>query len=177
MVTSHRSWLGGFLSGVALLDSTPVFAQRLEVELKTQAAYVLVEDGDGGVFAGLGVEACAKCNDRFGLFGEYVHWARPQALPSAARGLTGMDLVGGGVRIGGGDSSRRIQSFFDVGFGIAQVRMLQPPHEHTFFGLIFGTGAVVPISSRWYVRPQFRAYWMGIYSLATSGGVGVGARF
>jgi hypothetical protein len=176
MISPNRRWLGGFVLAVALLKAAPLSAQTFEVGVNGQLAAVIVEDDDGGMFASAGVDVCAKCSDRFGCFAEYSHWARPQPLRSATRVLPGMDLGGGGLRIHGRNPSGGVRGFFDVGLGGGQYRLLQPPGENTFFGVILGAGAIVPLGDRWYVRPQFRGYWMGIYSLTLSGGIGVGIR-
>jgi hypothetical protein len=110
MTSPSRRWFGRLLLAVSLLKWTPLHAQ--DIELGGNAAFagkvVVTPPRDArssgqsnaavsqGWAFGAGVEACAKCGDRFALFGEYSHWARPQPSRSAASGLTGMDIAGGG---------------------------------------------------------------------------------
>ena len=202
MTSPNRRWFGRLLLAVSLLKWTPLHAQ--DMELGGNAAFagkVVVtpprdvrSPGQGnaavseGWVVGAGVEACAKCGDRFGLFGEYSHWARPQPLRSATSGLTGMDIAGGGLRIQAPTLLGGIRSFVDVGLGVGRYRWLQSG-ENKVYGFIAGYGVTIPISGRWYVRPQSRLYVMadkicscpfflgdsrGLIFLSAGVGVGVG---
>lgn len=121
MISLNGRWLGGFVLAIALLKGAPLFGQTFEVGGNGQFAYVIVEDDDGGIFGSAGVEACARCSDRFAVFGEYSHWARPQRSPTKT--LTGLDIAGGGLRIHNRrDPSGRLRQFFDLGLGGARSR-------------------------------------------------------
>ncbi len=162
----NRRRLARLLLAVSFLTWTRLHAQ--ELELGGNAAFagkVVVTPqadkravSDGGI-VGAGVEACAWCGDRFALFGEYSHWARLQSLSSATKGLTGVDIAGGGLRIQGPTLLGSVRSFVDVGLGVGRYRWLQSG-ENKVYGFIAGYGVVIPISDRWYVRPQSRLYLM-----------------
>ena len=164
MTSPNRRWLGRLLLAVSFLKWTPLHAQDIAVGGNALAGEVWVTPrantravAEGG-FLGAGVEACTKCGDRFALFGEYSHWARLQPLRSATR-LTGVDISGGGLRTQGPTLLGGIRSFVDVGLGVGRYRLLESG-ENTVYGFILGTGFIIPLSDRWYVRPQSRVYVM-----------------
>ena len=204
MTSPNRRWRGWLLLALpSFLTWTPLYAQDLELGGNAAFAGKVVvtpprevrSPGQGNAavseewVVGAGVEACAKCGDRFGLFGEYSHWARPQPLRSATRGLTGIDIAGGGLRTQGPTLLGGVRSFVDVGLGVGRYRWLQAG-EHKVYGFIAAYDIIIPISDRWFVRPQTRLYLMadricfgcpfflgderGLIFLSAGVGVGIG---
>ena len=203
MTSPNRRWRGRLLLALLFLTWTPLHAQDLELGGNAAFAGKVVvtpprdvrSPGQGnaavseGAVVGVGVEACSWCGNRFALFGEYSHWARLQSSRSATSRLTGMDIAGGGLRTQGPTLLGGIRSFVDVGLGVGRYRWLQSG-ENKVYGFIAGYGVIIPISDRWYARPQSRLYLMadricfgcpfflgdsrGLIFLSAGVGVGIG---
>jgi hypothetical protein len=129
-----------------------------------------------GGFVVAGVEGCALCGGKFGLFMEYDHWRlAPTGFETSV-----LNLGAGGLRIQG--RGRRVRPFFDIGGALG--RYNGKPHgyihrseDFSMVGVMIGTGAAISIGEKWYVRPQARLALMRSGNLAGFLSVGVGYRF
>lgn len=97
-------------------------------------------------------------------------------VPSSA--VNSADLFGFGFRIQG---KRRVRPFFDFGIAVGRdtfdYRSAGTLLSHSTAGVVLGTGVMLPIGKRLYLRPQLRLYPMSSLHIAASGEVGFGWRF
>ena len=165
MTSPNRRWLGRLLLAVSFLKSSPLYAQAMEVGGSVGLARVEAVERklsvSGGMFASAGVEFSAHDrSDRYAFFADYSHWAR--LLPSRSPTITGVDFACLGGRIHGPNLPGGVRGFVDLAWGVGQYRSRQPTGKETIFGYMYGGGVIVPIGDRWYVRPQFRGYFVAI---------------
>ena len=146
--------------GVVVILSIPAWAQHTRFEV-----------GVKGGSSGGGVEVCAWCSGSFALFGDASGWPAPQRKSA--------DTVGVGLRF------QRLGGICPDGFcfldvGIASINgpsvSTSGTRSRRRSGGIFGGGVWIPITQRFYVRPQVRLYPGGDDSTA-SAEVAFGWRF
>jgi hypothetical protein len=146
--------------------SIPGFAQttgKFDAGIKGGVGGYAAE-GSSPALGTVGVEFCAYCAGRFGLFGEYSHWFGAN---------NSSDLAGVGLRIQG---KRSVKPFFD--FGVSAGQDVFGRHTYTAAGLVLGAGVTIPLKQRFYLRPQVRLYGRGNSDyLDATAQVGFGWRF
>lgn len=162
-----RPWTVSVLLGSAFL----VHAQRFEFGGTIGGGVFGATDTDIPAYVNFGLETCALCSGTFSFFGEYNHWE-----PAGRTQIQRADLIAGGLRIQGG---RRVRGFFDIGAagGWDQFSSGFGSASHGNPGIALGGGAAIPLTGRWYIRPQVRAYLLGGLHAGLSAGIGVGFRF
>ncbi len=127
-----------------------------------------------------GIETCAFCSSRAGLFGEYNHWQYGSGGYSSR--ITSVDMLAVGLRLQG---KRKVRGFFDVGFAGGWDRFewdriggsFGGSGSHGNPGLVLGGGIAMNLAERWYIRPQVRLYALWGLHAGFAGTVGVGYRF
>ena len=175
MTRSSRMIARTAVCAAAVLAAATASAQTsptAEVGVIMSISAVSVEDGDGGVLSGFGVDVAGTAKSTG--YVSYSRWDRPG---DPSRGITGAVMFRGGWRVQG--HSRRVRPFFDLGGAIGEADYVRPntaAWSHSYFGVDVGGGATIAIGNRAYMRPQARAQWL-IYGGAISAGIGVGIRF
>lgn len=129
-----------------------------------------------GGFVVAGVEGCALCGGKFGLFMEYDHWR----LTPTGYETSVLNLGAGGLRIQG--RGRRVRPFFDVGGALGRYNgkphgYIRRSEDFSMGGVIIGTGAAISVGEKWYVRPQARLALMTSGNIAGVLNFGIGYRF
>jgi hypothetical protein len=124
-----------------------------------------------------GVEGCALCGGRFGLFMEYHHWQKTGVGTDQPLSL---DLAAGGLRIQG--KGERLRPFFDIGLVAGtekKDRFILPFTQQSqgVAGGMLGFGAAISITEHWYVRPLARLVVLSSAEFGGFAGVAVGYRF
>ena len=155
------------VAGLAGILGVPAGAQetgKFEIGVKGGVGgYVVADSGSTSPTLGtVGLEFCAYCAGRFGLFGEYSHWFGDRAAT---------DVAGFGIRFQG---KRQVRPFFDL--GVAGGRDTVGRSTSTGAGLVLGAGVTIPIKQRFYLRPQVRLYGKENHADVTAQ-VGFGWRF
>ncbi len=160
----------------ALLVCTPLLAQaeRPRYELGVRAGvgnYEAYEDSSPSR-AVIGVEGCAFCSGRFGLFGSYSHLFAP-----GSGGYRSAELLQTGLRIQG---RGRVSAFFDAGLAAGYSRHTWGAGSSKGTGAVggcLGTGVAFRTAKGLYIRPQARLSIMSDLYFAASAEVAVGWRF
>lgn len=166
--------------GLAGVLSVSAFAQsegQFEIGGKAGGGSYTAMGANARGFGNIGVEGCAFCAGRFGLFGEYSHWFS-EGGPRAGK-ITSAELGAFGARIQGG---QRVRPFVDFGLAVgndtfptssfASVRT----DSHSVAGIVLGGGVTIPVKKHFYIRPQVRLYPMYQHA-AFAAQVGFGWRF
>ena len=169
--------------GLAGVLSVSAFAQsegQFDIGVKAGGGSYTAMGLDNRGFGNVGVEGCAFCAGRFGLFGEYSRWFTSDS--PHPRKITSADLVAFGARIQGG---QRVRPFFDIGLAVGNdsyptssgfTGRITGEHSHSTGGIVLGGGVTIPINKHFYVRPQVRLYPMYQHA-AFAAQVGFGWRF
>lgn len=157
--------LAAGLAGVLNVSAFGQSAAKFDIGMKGGVGGYAVADSGGSspALGTVGVEFCAYCSGRLGLFGEYSHWFGERSSA---------DLAGFGVRIQG---KRAVRPFFD--FGVSAGRDTIRRSVYDAAGLVLGAGVTIPIKQRFYPRPQVRLYGRGESHLDATAQVGFGWRF
>ena len=153
------------LAGALCVPGLAQSAGKFDIGIKGGVGgYAAADSGATSPALGtVGVEFCAYCAGRFGLFGEYSHWFETN---------NSSDLAGVGLRIQG---KRTVRPFFDI--GVSGGGDTSRGHIFTAGGLVIGAGVTIPIKQRFYLRPQVRLYGRGESHVDATAQVGFGWRF
>ena len=124
-----------------------------------------------------GVEGCAWCGGRIGLFMEYHHWKKTGAGTGQPASL---DLAGGGLRIQG--KGARVRPFLDLGLlagAEKNDRAILPftLESQGLAGGVLGFGAAISITEHWYIRPLAKIMLLSSSEFGGFAGVAAGYRF
>jgi hypothetical protein len=152
--------LAGMLSAPAWAQETAKFNAGFKGGI---GGYCCDSGGTSPALGTVGVEFCAYCAGRFGLFGEYSHWFGERSSA---------DLAGFGVRIQG---KGRVRPFFDFGASAGRDTIRRSVYDAA--GVVVGAGVTIPIKQRFYIRPQVRLYGRGESHMDATAQVGFGWRF
>lgn len=160
------TFLLGALAGPLLAQNPP----RFELEFK----------GGVGGYEGIGARgtagagACLLCSGNLGVFTEYTHWTAPGARSAYAAG----DSFSLGLRLQTKASSAiKARPYLDVGLATGRVLFSSRGGSRTGTGLTIGGGVLLPVTPRFYFRPQLRTYSLSNSIAGLSAEIGIGYRF
>jgi hypothetical protein len=114
------------------------------------------------IVSSAGMELSVGNHDNRGaFFADYNHSAR--LLPAASDTIGTLNFVAVGARLHSAALPGDARAFIDIGFGFGRFQWCERGRKTTTIaGYAAGTGVIIPIGDRWYVRPQVRGYLLAI---------------